>query len=134
VIVLASSGGSIPVDGLFTRRDGLSTGIVLRGNEVIRDFDKRLDFAEWPAPGRVVASSLHWTARGETPRIEFRDNSSGWPWLDLRYRNGGRLACVGFGVIESWEATPAARYLFLKLLEDVMIEKPELGGSKHVEK
>ncbi len=131
VIVMASSGGVIPLDGVFMANDGRPTAVSLRRSDVIRDLDKRLDCVEWPAPGRLVAASLHWSVKGGAPVVEIRDDTAGWPWLDVRYPNGGRLVWTGLGLIESWETTPAARYLFVKLLEDVMIEKPEAGGSKH---
>ena len=131
VIVMASPSGTNPLAEVFAANDRRPTAVSLRHSDVIRDLDKRLDTVQWPAPGRMVAASLHWTAKGDAPVIEIRDDSAGWPWLDVRYANGGRLIWTGMGLIESWETTPAARYLFVKLLEDVMIEKPEVKGSKH---
>lgn len=130
VIVLASSGATIPVDGILAIGDHQPTAVSLRRADRIRDYDKRLDAVTWPLPGRLVASSLSLTAKGQTPLAEFRDDAAGWSWLDVRYANGGRLVWTGHGIIESWESTPAARYLFVKMLEELTIESPELGGLK----
>jgi hypothetical protein len=131
VIVLASSGAGLPLDEVMAAGDNALVSASLKRNDFIRELDRRLDAGAWPEPARLVASSLHWTARSNAPRLELQPDAEGWSWLDLRYRNGGRLVWTGVGLIESWESTPAARYLFVKLLEDVMIEKPESGGSKH---
>lgn len=134
VILLASSGSSLNLTGLLTTSDVGPSSVSLQRSDVIRELDKRLDAKAWQEPGRLVASSLHWSVKGSTPQMDLRDDSEGWPWLDVRYPNGGRLVWTGMGVTESWEATPAARYLFVKLLEEVMVEKPEAGGTKHVVK
>ncbi|MBS0205598.1 MAG: hypothetical protein JSS49_22070 [Planctomycetes bacterium] len=135
VIVLASNPGSIPLDGLLMPGEVGESAVVpgavsLRRNDRIREFDKFLDSTEWPAPGQLNVASLNVLATPQGPRIEFRDEAAGWNWLDVRYPNGGRLVWTGVGLIESWETTPAARYLFVKLLEDLTDEKTE-GGSKH---
>jgi hypothetical protein len=133
VILLASSGGHIDLTGLMTTSAVGPKAVLLRRSDVIRELDKRLDAKAWQAPGRIVASSLHWSVKGNSPQLDLREDQQGWPWLDVRYPNGGRLVWTGMGVIESWEATPAARYLFVKLLEEVMVEKPESGGTKHAD-
>lgn len=135
VIVLASKPGAIPLDGLLAAGEVGQTMVVpssvsLRRNDLIREFDKRLDSTQWPVPGRLNAVSLNVTAKTQGSRVEFREDSTGWNWLDVRYPGGGRLIWTGVGLIESWEATPAARYLFMRLLEEMTDEKPE-GGSKH---
>jgi hypothetical protein len=131
VIVLASSGAMVPIDGLFVASDEGPASVSLRRSDVIREFDKRLDATEWTNPGKLVASSLHWTVRDGSPRLDLKDDAAGWPWLDLRYPGGGRLVWIGFGVTESWDSTPAARYLLVKVLEDLTNETPVTGGQRH---
>ena len=64
-------------------------------------------------------------SKGDVPHVEFRNEQDGWHWLDIRHRSGGRLLWLGFGVTESWDATPAARYLLLKVMEEVVTDKPK---------
>ena len=131
VLVMASPGANVPIEGLIASSDDSIRSVSLKRNDIIRELDKRLDATAWPKPGRLVASSLHWTARGEQPSVEFRDDAEGWTWLQVRYRNGGRLIWTGFGLAESWEATPTARYLFLNVLEDLSTDKPVLEGKRN---
>lgn len=131
VIVLASAGATLPVESLFAAGADGSNSITLRRSDVIHILDKRLDATQWPAPGRLVAASLHWTSKAGRPHVELRNDALGWPWVDIRYANGGRLIWTGIGLIESWETTPAARYLFVKMLEDLMVEEPVTRGQEH---
>ena len=132
VILLASSGGSQPLDGLLTAGKASPLSVSLRRADVVRDLDRRLDAVAWPGEKLAVAS-LHWSSRGNVPQLELRPDAAGWTWLDVKYPGGGRLIWIGLGVTESWDNTPAARYLFVKLLEKIVNEKPEAGGTKHVE-
>lgn len=129
VLVLGSPGGTIPIGGLLDSSTDALFAVSFKRNEIIRELDKRLDAAAWPKPGRLVTTSLHWTVREDQPHIEFRDDVHGWPWLDVRHRNGGRLIWLGFGLAESWDATPTARYLTLKVFEELMTDKPPLEGK-----
>ena len=131
VLVLASPGAAVPMEGLLASSTDSLRSVSLKRNDIIRELDKRLDASAWPKPGRLVASSLHWTVRGEQPRVEFRDDAEGWPWLHVRHRNGGRLIWLGLGLVESWEATPSARYLLLKVLEELATDKPVVEGKQN---
>ena len=133
VLVLASPGAAVPMEGLLASSTDSLRSISLKRNDIIRELDKQLDATSWPKPGRLVASSLHWTVRGEQPRVEFRDDAEGWSWLHVRHRSGGRLIWLGFGLVESWEATPTARYLLLKVLEDLATDKPVVEGKPMLE-
>ncbi|MBC7821150.1 MAG: hypothetical protein IAG10_30045 [Planctomycetaceae bacterium] len=131
VLVMASPGAAVPMEGLLASSDDSIRSISLKRSDIIRELDKRLDATAWPKPGRLVASSLHWTVRGEQPRVEFRDDAEGWSWLHIRHRSGGRLIWLGFGLAESWDATPTARYLLLKVLEDLSTDKPIVEGKQN---
>ena len=131
VLVLASPGAAVPMEGLLASSNDSLRSVSLKRNDIIRELDKRLDATAWPKPGRLVASSLHWTVRVEQPRVEFRDGAEGWSWLHVRHRSGGRLIWLGFGLVESWEATPTARYLLLKVLEDLSTDKLVVEGKQN---
>ena len=131
VLVMASPGASVPMEGLLASSTDSLRSISLKRSDIIGELDKRLDATAWPKPGRLVSSSLHWTVRGEQPRVEFRDDAEGWSWLHVRHRSGGRLIWLGFGLVESWEATPTARYLLLKVLEELSIDKPVVEGKQN---
>ena len=131
VLVLASPGATVPIEGLLASSTDSLRSVSLKRNDIIRELDKRLDMIAWPKPGRLVASSLHWTVRGEQPRVEFRDDAEGWSWLHVRHRSGGRLIWLGYGLTESWEATPTARYLLLKVLEELANDKPVVEGKQN---
>ena len=130
VLVMSSPNATVPIEGLLASADDSIHSVSLKRNDVIRELDKQLDATAWPKPGRLAASSLHWSVRGGQPRIEFRDDAEGWTWLQVRYRNGGRLIWLGFGLAESWEATPTARYLLLNVLEELSTDKPVLEGKQ----
>ncbi len=131
VLVMASPGASVPIDGLISSADDSLRSVSLKRNDIIRELDKRLDATAWPKPGRLVGSSLHLSVRGEQPRVEFRDDAKGWSWLHVRHRSGGRLIWLGLGLAESWEATPTARYLLLKVLEELSTDKPVVEGKQN---
>lgn len=132
VLVMASPGATVPMEGLLASSTDSLRSVSLKRTDIIRELDPRLDATAWSKPGRLVASSLHWRVLGEQPCVEFRDNAEGWQWLDVRHRSGGRLIWLGFGLVESWDATPTARYLLLKVLEDLATDKPVVEG-KHNE-
>lgn len=129
VLVMASPGAVVPMEGLLASSTDSLRSVSLKRNDIIRELDKRLDATAWPKPGRLVASSLHLSVRGEQPRVEFRDDAEGWSWLHVRHRSGGRLIWLGFGLAESWDATPTARYLLLKVLEELATDKPVVEGK-----
>ena len=134
VLVLSSPRAAVPVERLMTPQEDAVESIRLRRSDIITLWDKRWDAIEWPAPGRLVASSLHWTARGDVPLVEFRNDRDGWHWLDVRHRNGGRLMWSGWGIVESWEATPMARLVLVKMLEELSLDRHLKEGLKHDEK
>lgn len=133
-LVLGSSGSVLRQNDLIPGGNGGPAAFSVRKKDVIRGFDKRLDADQWQSPGRIVAASLHWGARDQSAMIEFQNNNAGWPFLDIRYPKGGRLIWVGFGIVESWQATPAARYLLLRLLEDIVSGNQESEGTEHATK
>ncbi len=59
------------------------------------------------------------------------DEASGYPWADFRYgRDRGRVCCIGWNLLPRWEASPAPRYFFVRLLEIVSGGKDLPGGKK----
>ncbi len=119
VITLSSPGISLPSEDVLESRNQSLLSVALHGREMITKLDQNLDAKLWPTPGRLVTSSLQMTSKDDVPQVQFRNDENGWHWLDVRYHSGGRLVWLGFGIIESWDATPAARYLLLRIFEHV---------------
>jgi hypothetical protein len=118
VILLAPAGGDIgfsstPLTGTPPQ------SMIFKRLDIIRELDKRLDASEWSPNREILASSLvlqgnHADVEG---RIETERNPAGWPWVDLRWKNGGRLLICGFAIVSQWETNPTPRYLLLRMLE-----------------
>ena len=119
VIVLSSPGFSLPSERVLESGNQSQLSVSFHRREILTKLDQNLDATSWPVPGRILTSSLHMTAENNVPQVQFRNDENGWHWLDARYHSGGRLVWLGFGIIESWNSTPAARYLLLRIFEHV---------------
>ncbi len=112
VLVLAPGGGAFPLPE--------APRLALRGEDVIRELDKRLDAVSWPKDGTTRGSTLQLVGeRGGVVNVEVADGK-GWPWLETEYANNGRLVVCGFAIVKKWEATPTPRFLLARVLAYVM--------------
>ena len=71
----------------------------------------------WPPKGEVVRSSL--VVKTDRDRVVAEvSKDAGWPWIEVDFpdKNGKLLIC-GFGIIRSWDAGPAPRFLLARLFE-----------------
>lgn len=116
ILCLAPREGYLALPGLEGER---RPTVSLAGTGRIPALDKHLDAAVWP-DGPSVATS--WTPDAARRRMEgeWHADTKGWPWLEARWPNGGRLIYCGVGIMRSWEKTPAARYLLEAMLRDVV--------------
>jgi hypothetical protein len=116
VLVLAPSGGELPVPGLAAPGDRFEDVTFRRS--VVRKLDKRLDPAGWLPDGRVVASSLTVKSGEGAVAGEVVAGEAGWPWVEARTVKGkGRWLFCGLAVVAKWNDGPTPRFLFAKILE-----------------
>ena len=89
--------------------------VSLAGPERVTALDKRLDTLAWP-DGPAIATT--WSPDASRRRVEgeWRADPRGWPWIEARWPNGGRLTYCGLGLIRSWDKTPSARYILSHLV------------------
>jgi hypothetical protein len=122
VICLAPREGLVELPGCGDDAIAKKPSLALRQNEVITEFDKRLDADAWP-DGPAIASSWHPSADRRRIEGEWRADAQGWPWIVAIFNGGGSLTYCGFGIVRSWEKTPAARFLLAAILKDGTAEK-----------
>ncbi len=124
VLCVAPVGGFLPVPGAAGVKGPQPRVVVWRRSDHIATLDSRLDATSWPPDGKVLASSLtlkveDGAVMAEASRPAAEGGTSAWPWLEAEYpAKKGRLIICGFGLFgKAWDAGPAPRYLFARLLE-----------------
>ncbi len=123
VVCLAPTGGTIPLPLDSDGSTASASSVTLRKQEVISQFDKRLDALSWPVDGRVVASGVAIKTEGLALVGEVAAGDKNWPWLDVGFPGGGRLVICGFGILAHWNETPAPRYLLASVLESIVNDR-----------
>jgi hypothetical protein len=124
VLWLAPGSGASPLPGSEEESTPPPSAVGLRRSTIVGELDKRLAAADWRGTNAVHAS-MHLSAEKRRVEGEWRGDSTGWPWLDVRWPGGGRLIVCGFGVIGAWDQGPAPRYLLSVILDDM---KKNEGG------
>ncbi len=132
VLCLAPSEGYFPLPGSENHQGFRPDGIFIRGADVIRELDKRLDATDWPEDGRAAAVGFKiCCCRGQAAAL-VDSSDENWPWLEIRFPTGrGRLLICGFDIVGKWENGPTPRYLLARLLE--YLDKNESTSSKKEE-
>jgi hypothetical protein len=120
VLVLAPGGGDFTLPE--PRR------LVLRGEDVIHELDKRLDDAAWPADGKTRHAAVRLTGGQGPVTVEVTDGK-GWPWMEMEFAAGGRVVVCGFAVVDKWDATPTPRFLLSRILEYMAGTEARQGGK-----
>lgn len=108
VLILAPADGELVVPGIGAA-DGFDELAFRR--DAVRRLDKRLDSNGWWAEARTLA------ANGAV-------GTSGWPWAEARATGGGRWVFCGLPLVANWDAHPAPRFLFARVLE-YLTDSPE---------
>lgn len=127
VLCLALDEGEWPLP-FSEKEDGFFKDIHFRQADVISSLDKRLDVKGWAPDGKSVRSSLRVEGdRGGVMGV-FRKDDKGWPWVEMKAAQGGKLVICGFAIVEKWDASPTPRFLLVKLLEQV---DPSRGVQKN---
>jgi hypothetical protein len=118
VICLAAEEGSFALPGIGGNEADQS-GLTFRRNGAIRELDKRLDPEIWGSKGPLVSHSLHLTPDDGKVMAEIQANAKGWPWVQVDYAAGGALLFCQFKLVQHWDASPAPRYLFARMLDSL---------------
>jgi hypothetical protein len=84
--------------------------LILRQSDVLKDFDKRLDHADWRGERSPVGTWLQMISKAGSISVDVSQDEGGWSWLEAEYSSGGRIIVSGFHSIEHWDAGPAARH------------------------
>jgi hypothetical protein len=114
-LCLAAIEGSFPLPG--SADDGKPPAILtLQRHAIIRQLDKRLDSGTWNGKN-LLTHSIHVITKDGDPACEIQENSKGWPWLQTEFDGGGKLIFCQFALLKHWDASPAPRYLFARILE-----------------
>ena len=92
--------------------------VALRRADIVTGLDKRLTADDWRGTNAIM-SSLHPSAEKRRVEGEWRKDTTGWSWLDVRWPGGGRLIGCGIGVIGAWDQGPAPRYLLSAILDEL---------------
>jgi hypothetical protein len=117
VLCLAPADGTLPLP----ERDGTRgpAQLLFHDASAITRLDKKLDARAWQGAPQIVVTAVAPKAADGAVVAEVKAGSAGWPWLELRYANQGRLIVVGFGMMKHWDAGPSPRFLFARILEDL---------------
>ena len=76
------------------------------------------------------AIGLRVTGDRNGPVMQITQQASDYAWGDFRFDDGrGRLCCVTWNLLDQWEASPAPRFFFVRLLELVSGGKDLPGGK-----
>lgn len=68
---------------------------------------------------------------GNGPVLRITVQRSDYAWGDFRFDNKrGRLCCLTWNLLETWETSPAPRFFFVRLLEIVSSGKDLSGGKQ----
>jgi hypothetical protein len=117
VLCLAPAAGLLPVPGVDPRLPAPAS-LSWKRQDVIAQFDKRLDADSWPPDGKLIASAVSQKALDGTVIGEFTSKAEDWPWMEAVFaEKRGRLVVCGFAIIGKWESGPTPRYLFARILD-----------------
>lgn len=124
VICLAPAEGEInlPASGTGDLPPPLTMEFKREG--VIQTLDKRLDSNGWAPDGRSVACGMALKGERGPVLVEVGNDSSEWLWIELGYaKNNAKCVICGFGIVGKWADSPTPRFLLMKILETVSVNK-----------
>ena len=114
VVMLAPEDGSFPPPG--SGDDAAAPeSLQFHDSTYVQGLDKRLD----ASPRRAVFR-LGGQRTGPVVSVE---SAGGWAFMEARWPGGGVLLLCGCEALETWEASPAPRYLLMRMLEKATLEK-----------
>jgi hypothetical protein len=125
VLCLAPADG--PLNVLATEGPEHMPGrLLLAGNEIIKEYDSRLDAEAW-AGGNSVAKRFAWQAAGHRVTLAASLVEPGWQFVSIRPQGDeGRQAasCVlcGYDLVGRWNDGPVPRYLLAAIISALASE------------
>jgi hypothetical protein len=134
VLCLAPREGTLPLSGAADPSvEAVATRLVFERAGGVTALDPRLDGGDWGPAGGGIVSRLTIVAEGDRAVVRIAapaDEPAGWPWLGIDYADPATptskstLVICGYGVVAHWNDTPAARYLFAALLDQLAADRP----------
>ncbi len=124
VLCLAPADGSMRLPGSAGSDQPHPSAISLKQAGIITELDKRLDAEGWAPDGKLVSSRL--ALQGDRTGVwaAVTQDDSGWVWVDMRFGEGkGRIVVCGFVIVSKWNESPTPRFLFEKVLVQLVKEK-----------
>lgn len=125
VLCLAPSEGRIEMPGTRRKNGPRPSAVALRREDIIADFDDRLDLQAWSVEAHPALCGLEIDSDQGQVEAEVTRDRFAWSWVDFHYgpTANHRLIVCGFGIIHYWEASPNARHFLAGLLTQLNLEK-----------
>ncbi len=122
VMFLGIKEGQTDLPGITGARQGHPERVILRGNDVVKAFNKKLDVLASSADAErrshdLIINAERGNILGSFTGERSEDNKS-WSWFMAEYENGGRFAISGLPLVENWKTSPVPRYFLLEILKD----------------
>ncbi len=114
VVMLAPADGFFPPPGSGDDA-GTPKSLQFHDPTYVQGLDKRLD-----APPLRSVFRLGGQRTGSVVSVE---SGGGWAFMEAHWSGGGVLLLCGCGLLETWEASPAPRFLLMRMLEEATLEK-----------
>ncbi len=128
VLCLAAAGGEFRLPGSHGDQP-LPRSLSFHASDIIQKIDQRLDPEGWTRDGEFAGSTFRLNEVGGEILARFTPTDGGWRWLEARYPGQGSLVFCGFGIVKHWEASPAPRFLFARVIEQ-MTHQPSTNVSQ----
>lgn len=116
VLVLASPKGRLDLTDNAGNEAREPDRLVLSRQTIIREMDKTLD-THWPPQGRTVVSGVKIYSKEKAMYAEAGTSEEDWPWVEITFKNGGKMILCGFDFVGTAEQSPAPRYLLSHLID-----------------
>ncbi|MFW6414224.1 MAG: hypothetical protein ACOCZS_02875 [Verrucomicrobiota bacterium] len=121
VLFLGVKEGQTALPGISSTRSVQPERVVLRGDEVVKSFDKRFDVLSNPSVAESKNRPLKFKAERDHILGSFsqdeEEKTKSWDWFLAEYESGGRFAVSGMPLIGMWSSSPIPRYLLLEILK-----------------
>ena len=122
VLFLGVEEGQAKLPGISGMHSRQPERVVLRGDDVVKSFDKRFDIltraaASESRPRPLMVKTENDNIVGSFSQTDDQ-NTKRWSWFMSEHENGGRFALSGLPIVENWKTSPVPRYFLLEILKD----------------
>lgn len=124
VVLLAPADGEFALPGISGGDMPRASSMSFRQGDVVKDLDKKLDAEGWAPDGVFAVKGVKVQGTRGGAIGEISGDTGSWPWIEIGFpgRNGKLLIC-GFPIVGKWDASPAPRFLFARILERLAQER-----------